>query len=267
MDSVGIATINPFRYKEYYYDSETDLYYLQSRYYNATVGRFLNSDDIENIEYLNGSLDLNLFTYTINCPILLTDECGEGWLKDKIKKVVNKVKKAVITVVGATKKVVSTVKKGIKTVCTSVGDFFKNTVWKKWLVNGVWNTFCKKWVWEKFCKEMVYNTFIKKWVWETFCKKWTWETFCKKWVWQTFCKKWVWETFCKDWMADKAWNWLKSNWKSVVDWFMAIGGGASAVVSILMAVGLFSIPVAGQIALGVFGIVAFVWTVIRLLGF
>ena len=44
-------------------------------------------------------------------------------------------------------------------------------------------------------------------------------------------------------------------------------GGASAVVSILMAVGLFSIPVAGQIALGVFGIVAFVWTVIRLLGF
>ena len=267
LDSVGIATINPFRYKEYYYDSETALYYLQSRYYNATVGRFLNSDDIENLEYLNGPLDLNLFTYTVNCPIILTDGCGEGWLKDKIKKVVNKVKKAVTTVVGATKKVVSTVKNGIKTVCTSVGDFFKNTVWKKWLVNGVWNTFCKKWVWEKFCKEMVYNTFIKKWVWETFCKKWTWETFCKKWVWQTFCKKWVWETFCKDWMADKAWNWLKSNWKSVVDWFMAIGGGASAVVSILMAVGLFSIPVAGQIALGVFGIVAFVWTVIRLLGF
>jgi RHS repeat-associated protein len=266
-DGVDIATINPFRYKEYYYDSETALYYLQSRYYNATVGRFLNSDDIENLEYLNGPLDLNLFTYTVNCPIILTDGCGEGWLKDKIKKVVNKVKKAVTTVVGATKKVVSTVKNGIKTVCTSVGEFFKNTVWKKWLVNGVWNTFCKKWVWEKFCKEMVYNTFIKKWVWETFCKKCTWETFCKKWVWQTFCKKWVWETFCKDWMADKAWNWLKSNWKSVVDWFMAIGGGASAVVSILMSVGLFSIPVAGQIALGVFGIVTFVWTVIRLLGF
>ncbi len=48
---------------------------------------------------------------------------------------------------------------------------------------------------------------------------------------------------------------------------MAIGGGASSVVSILMSVGLFAIPVAGQIALGAFGIVAFVWTVIRMLGF
>ena len=193
-----IGNLNPFRYRGYYYDKETALYYLQSRYYNATVGRFLNSDDIENLEYLNGPLDLNLFTYTVNCPIILTDGCGEGWLKDKIKKVVNKVKEAVTTVAGATKKVVSTVKNGIKTVCTNVGDFFKNTVWKKWLVNGVWNTFCKKWVWEKFCKEMVYNTFIKKWVWET---------------------------FCKDWMADKAWNWLKSNWKSVVDWFMVSEAG------------------------------------------
>ena len=241
-DGLDIAAINPFRYKEYYYDSETALYYLQSRYYNATVGRFLNSDDIENLEYLNGPLDLNLFTYTVNCPILLTDGCGEGWLKDKIKKVVNKVKKAVTTVVGATKKVASTVKNGIKTVCTSVGDFFKNTVWKKWIINGFWDTFCKKWIWEKFCKEMVYNTFIKKWVWETFCKKWTWETFCKKWVWQTFCKKWVWETFCKDWIANKAWNWLKKAWnttKQFVNDNPIIGTIVAILGVIIGGVGLF----------------------------
>jgi hypothetical protein len=42
--------------------------------------------------------------------MLLTDGCGEGWLKDKIKKFVKKVKKAVTTVVGSTKKVASTVK-------------------------------------------------------------------------------------------------------------------------------------------------------------
>ena len=262
-----IATVNPFRYRGYYYDVDIGLYYLQSRYYNPAAGRFINGDDIENMEYLNSSLDLNLFTYTVNCPIFLTDGCGEGWLKDKIKKVVNKVSKATIAVVGVTTKAVSTVKKGIKTAYVSVGDFFKNTVWKQWIVNNFWNTFCQKKVWETFCKEMVYNTFIKKWVWETFCKKWTWETFCKKWVWETFCKKWVWETFCKDWIANKAWNWLKTNWKTVVDWFLAIGGGASAVVSILSATGLFSIPVVGQIALGIFGIVAFVWTIIRLLGF
>ena len=216
-NGVDIANINPFRYKEYYYDVEIDKYYLQSRYYDSRNGRFLNSDETDNWEYLNGPIDLNLLTYTVNSPILLTDACGEGWLKDKIKKVVNKVKKAVTTVVGATKKVVSTVQKGIKKVCTTVGDFVKNTVWQKWFVNGLWNTFCKKWVWEKFCKEMVYNTFLKKWIWETFCKKWTWETFCKKWVWETFCKKWVWETFCKKWVVS-AWNWIAKSKAGQITW-------------------------------------------------
>ncbi len=39
--SIGIATINPFRYRSYYYDAETGLYYLQSRYYNPEIGRFI----------------------------------------------------------------------------------------------------------------------------------------------------------------------------------------------------------------------------------
>ena len=43
----NIATINPFRYRGYYYDTETDLYYLQSRYYNPEVGRFINADLID----------------------------------------------------------------------------------------------------------------------------------------------------------------------------------------------------------------------------
>ena len=38
-----IANINPFRYRSYYYDTETKLYYLQSRYYNPEVGRFVNA--------------------------------------------------------------------------------------------------------------------------------------------------------------------------------------------------------------------------------
>ncbi len=40
-----ITSINPFRYRSYYYDSETGLYYLQSRYYDPAVGRFVNADD------------------------------------------------------------------------------------------------------------------------------------------------------------------------------------------------------------------------------
>ena len=44
-DTNTIAYINPIRYRGYYYDSDTDLYYLQSRYYDANTGRFINADE------------------------------------------------------------------------------------------------------------------------------------------------------------------------------------------------------------------------------
>ena len=44
---IGIATINPYRYRGYYYDNEIGMYYLQSRYYNPVVGRFVNADDVK----------------------------------------------------------------------------------------------------------------------------------------------------------------------------------------------------------------------------
>ena len=40
-----VAVNNPFRYRGYYYDTQTGFYYLQSRYYNPEWGRFLNADD------------------------------------------------------------------------------------------------------------------------------------------------------------------------------------------------------------------------------
>ncbi len=151
-----------------------------------------------------------------------TDSLGENWFTDcwnGIKKGASTawrwVKKTSNTAWNCMKRTGSCTWGWIKNTGSTVAGFFKNTIWQKGIVDAIWNTFCKKWVWEKFCKEMVYNTFLKKWVWETFCKKWTWETFCKKWVWETFCKDWVWETFCKDWIADKAWNWLKTNWKKM----------------------------------------------------
>uniref|UniRef100_UPI0040570159 RHS repeat domain-containing protein n=1 Tax=Acetatifactor sp. TaxID=1872090 RepID=UPI0040570159 len=59
-----IATINPFRYRGYYYDSETALYYLQSRYYDPTLGRFVNADDVRFL----GSTPIyaNIFAYCAN---------------------------------------------------------------------------------------------------------------------------------------------------------------------------------------------------------
>ena len=45
-DKNHIANLNPFRYRSYYYDSESGLYYLMSRYYDPVVHRFLNADGI-----------------------------------------------------------------------------------------------------------------------------------------------------------------------------------------------------------------------------
>lgn len=74
---VGIATINPFRYRGYYYDVEINLYYLQSRYYDACVGRFVNGDDVL-INIMSQSIvsGVNLFEYCSNEPILNFDYTG-----------------------------------------------------------------------------------------------------------------------------------------------------------------------------------------------
>ncbi len=61
-----IASINPFRYRSYYYDSETGLYYLQSRYYDPAVGRFVNSDQPELLKFIIDMMDCNLYTYCGN---------------------------------------------------------------------------------------------------------------------------------------------------------------------------------------------------------
>ena len=78
-----VAYKNPFRYRGYYYDFETGLYYLNSRYYDPQTGRFINADDIsilsESKELING---LNLFAYCNNNPIMLTDTYGTSWWSD-----------------------------------------------------------------------------------------------------------------------------------------------------------------------------------------
>ena len=66
-----IAQISPFRYRSYYYDSETNLYYLNSRYYDPETGRFINADDVSMLEVTQNSINgLNLYCYCLN-PLLL----------------------------------------------------------------------------------------------------------------------------------------------------------------------------------------------------
>ena len=73
--SFGIATINPIRYRGYYFDEETGWYYLQSRYYDPEIGRFINAD--EYISTGRGVLGCNVYAYCNNCPIMFSDSSGQ----------------------------------------------------------------------------------------------------------------------------------------------------------------------------------------------
>ena len=74
--SKEIAQANPFRYRGYYQDNETGFYYLQSRYYDSYVGRFLNADDTVSLGITGTSLAYNLFSYCENSPVIYKDETG-----------------------------------------------------------------------------------------------------------------------------------------------------------------------------------------------
>lgn len=67
-----VKDFNPFRYRGYVYDSDTGLYYLQSRYYDPQTGRFTNADDTAYVDTNSGTpLSTNMFAYcennSINC--------------------------------------------------------------------------------------------------------------------------------------------------------------------------------------------------------
>ena len=75
-DGYTIGTANPFRYRGYYYDNETGFYYLNSRYYNPEVGRFINADDTSYLGTDGTPLSYNLFAYCKNNPVMYVDPTG-----------------------------------------------------------------------------------------------------------------------------------------------------------------------------------------------
>jgi len=71
----ALANRNPIRYRGYYYDVETELYYLQSRYYDPEIGRFINADSYA-LTY-NNAIGANMYAYCLNNPIINIDSGGE----------------------------------------------------------------------------------------------------------------------------------------------------------------------------------------------
>lgn len=64
-----IGTINPIRHRSYYYDTDTSMYYLKTRYYNPEWCRFISSDNISYLE-VDSPLGVNLFSYCNNNPVM-----------------------------------------------------------------------------------------------------------------------------------------------------------------------------------------------------
>ncbi|MBQ7907075.1 MAG: RHS repeat-associated core domain-containing protein [Clostridia bacterium] len=73
----GLGNINPIRYRSYYYDIETGLYYLKSRYYDPKTGRFISMDSTD---YLDPNIigGANLYAYCNNNPVMYADPTGKS---------------------------------------------------------------------------------------------------------------------------------------------------------------------------------------------
>lgn len=74
-----LGALNPFRYRGYIYDEETELYWLRSRYYDPETGRFLNADVF--VSTGQGINALNMFAYCGNNPVINIDITGTRYVK------------------------------------------------------------------------------------------------------------------------------------------------------------------------------------------
>ena len=116
-DETNIGIINPFRYRGYYYDTETGLYYLNNRYYNPEWGRFINADGI--IGANQDIIGYNLYAYVSNNPINNSDFTGKFIVKS-LKGLVNTAK----ALFDKTKKIVNSIVKNVSKILKPVRENF-----------------------------------------------------------------------------------------------------------------------------------------------
>lgn len=77
--AAAVGRINPIRYRGYYYDGETGYYYLQSRYYNPDICRFINADEPSYVTISTEKTNYNLFAYCASNPVNNIDPDGH-WM-------------------------------------------------------------------------------------------------------------------------------------------------------------------------------------------
>ena len=132
-----IREINPIRYRSYVYDTETSLYYLQSRYYDPFTGRFLNAD-IYCDTNTGTSLSANMFAYCENNPVNYLDPNGYVALVDDLVYALIALSAATVAICSS-----SFFKKGWSAFCNAVGNGLSS------IGNAIWNGASAAWNWSK----------------------------------------------------------------------------------------------------------------------
>ena len=74
-----IGKKNPFRYRGYYFDAESGMYYLQSRYYDVEIRRFISADDVDVLDADEEFYYKNLYAYCDSNSVCRIDEAGNLW--------------------------------------------------------------------------------------------------------------------------------------------------------------------------------------------
>ena len=154
---ISIGTINPFRYRSYYFDTETGWYYLNSRYYNPKLARFVTMDEIDYLGASGSILSYNLYSYCENNPVNYTDYEGHSIISDCINNLVNYNKKTKLFTISR-----SLIAGSIDILLTLLCCIpaFASVVDSMVLLQGIKNL--GKWVKQSFVERMFKITFSKK---------------------------------------------------------------------------------------------------------
>ena len=132
-DVAWFGQVNPIRYRSYYYDNESGLYYLKSRYYNPEIGRFICADGL--VSTAQGMLSHNMFAYCNNNPVNMEDSNGD--LPRSVKKLASAILSVGIKILSKSKNsklnyiadVLKTTKKALdtNTKLNDIGDVMRSS--------------------------------------------------------------------------------------------------------------------------------------------
>lgn len=122
--NLEVANINPFRYRSYYYDNETGMYYLQSRYYDPEICRFINCDDVNYIGVTESEISYNPFAYCGNKPVGDSDPNGNV----AVSAIIGALFGVAFSVLGFFLSIIIDNFSLLKQSTKKIGDFFKKKI-------------------------------------------------------------------------------------------------------------------------------------------